>query len=167
MAGSSKFVINLRDDDSEIIPKPNNVFLLGFEMEEDRKHVLKGSPWLVSNLHLCLKPWTQEMILSQIEEAQDISSSEPKQVSRTEAGADNSSVAAIVEDLDAQTPVHASASKPSWKRLARTTKVHHRTTAEELVRDYEMSQWAKEYEAAKKIETVLIGRTRKGTGHSQ
>ncbi|KAJ4822307.1 hypothetical protein Tsubulata_050554 [Turnera subulata] len=49
-----------------VIPKPANVFLIGFELEEDRKHVLKGSPWLVSNLHFCLKPWTDSLILSQV-----------------------------------------------------------------------------------------------------
>ncbi|KAJ4845668.1 hypothetical protein Tsubulata_003555 [Turnera subulata] len=82
MAGTSKLVIDLRDADvgyvptdeaslgslvaRTVIPKLNNLFLLGFGMEEDKKHVLKGSPWLVSHLHLSLKPWNQEMILSQI-----------------------------------------------------------------------------------------------------
>ncbi|KAJ4851094.1 hypothetical protein Tsubulata_016170 [Turnera subulata] len=51
--------------DFRIIPKPNNVFLFGFELEEDKKKVLKGSPWLVSNMHLCLKGWFPDMILSQ------------------------------------------------------------------------------------------------------
>ncbi|KAJ4831477.1 hypothetical protein Tsubulata_037608 [Turnera subulata] len=229
--------------DFKVIPKPNNIFLLGFEMEEDKKHVLKGSPWLVSNLHLCLKPWTQEMILSwqgfirarfefevakplrpdihgidkngkeiwikfkyerlgsvdgddnkkeptstnQDDGDHDISvprdlSLAPPQVPNSDDGKNENSIvrvpckcmatktptispiheaakekhaeivntmAAIVEELDAQTPVQASASKPSWKELARTTKVYHRATAEELVRDYEMSQWAKEDEAAR------------------
>ncbi|KAJ4849351.1 hypothetical protein Tsubulata_024293 [Turnera subulata] len=52
--------------DFRIIPKPNNVFLFGFELEEDKKKVLKGSPWLVSNMHLCLKGWFPNMILSQV-----------------------------------------------------------------------------------------------------
>ncbi|KAJ4841489.1 hypothetical protein Tsubulata_011836, partial [Turnera subulata] len=51
--------------DFRVLPKQNNLFLLGFELEEDKKHVQKGSLWLVSNLHFCLKPWSQEMILSQ------------------------------------------------------------------------------------------------------
>ncbi|KAJ4836781.1 hypothetical protein Tsubulata_013605 [Turnera subulata] len=48
-----------------VIPKPNNLFLLGFEHEEECRHVLKVSPWLVSNLHFCLKPWMENLILSQ------------------------------------------------------------------------------------------------------
>ncbi|KAJ4822960.1 hypothetical protein Tsubulata_000319 [Turnera subulata] len=52
--------------DFRIIPKPNNVFLIGFELEEDKKKVLKGSPWLVSNMHFCLKGWFPDMILSQV-----------------------------------------------------------------------------------------------------
>ncbi|KAJ4831474.1 hypothetical protein Tsubulata_015225 [Turnera subulata] len=43
--------------DLRIIPKPNNIFLIAFELEEDKKKVLKGSPWLVSNMHFCLKGW--------------------------------------------------------------------------------------------------------------
>ncbi|KAJ4838676.1 hypothetical protein Tsubulata_003108 [Turnera subulata] len=31
----------------------------------DKKKVLKGSPWLVSNMHFCLKGWFPDMILSQ------------------------------------------------------------------------------------------------------
>ncbi|KAJ4848357.1 hypothetical protein Tsubulata_012736 [Turnera subulata] len=49
-----------------VIPKPNNIVLIGFEHEEDCKHVLKGYPWLVSNLHFCLKPWTENFILGQV-----------------------------------------------------------------------------------------------------
>ncbi|KAJ4834005.1 hypothetical protein Tsubulata_049309 [Turnera subulata] len=45
-----------------VIPKPNSIFLIGFEHEEDCKHVLKGSPWLVSNLHFCLKPWIKFVV---------------------------------------------------------------------------------------------------------
>ncbi|KAJ4824578.1 hypothetical protein Tsubulata_044954 [Turnera subulata] len=52
--------------DFRIIPKPNNIFLIGFELEEDKKKVLKGSPWLVSNMHFCLKGWFPDMILSQV-----------------------------------------------------------------------------------------------------
>ncbi|KAJ4844919.1 hypothetical protein Tsubulata_035297 [Turnera subulata] len=52
--------------DFRIIPKPNNVFLFGFKLEEDKKKVLKGSPWLVSNMHFCLKGWFPDMILSQV-----------------------------------------------------------------------------------------------------
>ncbi|KAJ4828086.1 hypothetical protein Tsubulata_018953 [Turnera subulata] len=52
--------------DFRIIPKPNNIFLFGFELEEDKKKVLKGSPWLVSNMHLCLKGWFPDMILRQV-----------------------------------------------------------------------------------------------------
>ncbi|KAJ4829857.1 hypothetical protein Tsubulata_044239 [Turnera subulata] len=49
-----------------IFPKPSNVFLIGFELEEDKKKVLKGTPWLVSNMHFCLKGWYPVLILSQI-----------------------------------------------------------------------------------------------------
>ncbi|KAJ4847365.1 hypothetical protein Tsubulata_018007 [Turnera subulata] len=52
--------------DFRIIPKPNNIFLIGFQLEEDKKKVLKGKPWLVSNLHLCLKGWFPDMIPSQV-----------------------------------------------------------------------------------------------------
>ncbi|KAJ4826182.1 hypothetical protein Tsubulata_034279 [Turnera subulata] len=52
--------------DFRIIPKPNNVFLIGFELEEDKKKVLKGSPCLVSNMHFCLKGWFSDMILSHV-----------------------------------------------------------------------------------------------------
>ncbi|KAJ4823207.1 hypothetical protein Tsubulata_007563 [Turnera subulata] len=51
--------------DFRIIPKMNNIFLIGFELEEDKKKVLKGSPWLVSNMYFCLKGWFPDMILSQ------------------------------------------------------------------------------------------------------
>ncbi|KAJ4847723.1 hypothetical protein Tsubulata_027618 [Turnera subulata] len=44
----------------------NNIFLIGFELEEDKKKVLKGSPWLVSNMYFCLKGWFPDMILSQV-----------------------------------------------------------------------------------------------------
>ncbi|KAJ4844879.1 hypothetical protein Tsubulata_004376 [Turnera subulata] len=52
--------------DFRLIPKPNNVFLIGFELEEDKKKVLKGSPWLVSNMNFYLKGWYPDMILSQV-----------------------------------------------------------------------------------------------------
>ncbi|KAJ4835333.1 hypothetical protein Tsubulata_044461 [Turnera subulata] len=52
--------------DFRIIPKPNKVFLIGFELEEDKKKVLKGTPWLVSNMHFCLKGWYPDLILSQV-----------------------------------------------------------------------------------------------------
>ncbi|KAJ4831277.1 hypothetical protein Tsubulata_048795 [Turnera subulata] len=51
--------------DFRIIPKMNNIFLIGFELEEDKKKVLKGSPWLVSNMYFFLKGWFLDMILSQ------------------------------------------------------------------------------------------------------
>ncbi|KAJ4826775.1 hypothetical protein Tsubulata_001974 [Turnera subulata] len=41
--------------DFRIIPKPNYIFLIGFELEADKKKVLKGTPWLVSSMHFCLK----------------------------------------------------------------------------------------------------------------
>ncbi|KAJ4824659.1 hypothetical protein Tsubulata_045326 [Turnera subulata] len=52
--------------DFRIIPKPNNIFLIGFELEEDKKKVLKGAPWLISNQLFCMKGWYPDMILSQV-----------------------------------------------------------------------------------------------------
>ncbi|KAJ4822049.1 hypothetical protein Tsubulata_036783 [Turnera subulata] len=52
--------------DFRIIPKMNNIFLIGFELEEDKKKVLEGSPWLISNMHFCLRGWFPDMILSQV-----------------------------------------------------------------------------------------------------
>ncbi|KAJ4840843.1 hypothetical protein Tsubulata_018733 [Turnera subulata] len=42
-----------------LIPKPNNVFLIGFKLKEDKKKVLKEAPWLMSNHLLCLKGTTK------------------------------------------------------------------------------------------------------------
>ncbi|KAJ4847902.1 hypothetical protein Tsubulata_039505 [Turnera subulata] len=49
-------------------------------------------------------------------------------------------VAEIVEDLDKNIHVQASASKPSWKRLARATKVGYRTSANDWGQAYETGE---------------------------
>ncbi|KAJ4826107.1 hypothetical protein Tsubulata_010956, partial [Turnera subulata] len=34
---------------------PNGIYLIGFELKENRRKLGKGSPWLVSNMHFSLK----------------------------------------------------------------------------------------------------------------
>ncbi|KAJ4822633.1 hypothetical protein Tsubulata_047661 [Turnera subulata] len=53
-------------------------------------------------------------------------------------------VAKIVKELYHNTPVHASASKPSWKKLDRTTRVGYRTSAEEWVQAYEGGEYTRD-----------------------
>ncbi|KAJ4845408.1 hypothetical protein Tsubulata_032068, partial [Turnera subulata] len=43
--------------DFSLIPKPNGVYLISFEHEEDKRKVVIGAPWLVSNMHFSWKDW--------------------------------------------------------------------------------------------------------------
>ncbi|KAJ4830738.1 hypothetical protein Tsubulata_037668 [Turnera subulata] len=155
--------------DFRIIPKPNNVFLIGFELEEDKKKVLKGSPWLVSNMHFCLKGWFPDMILSQGTEPQvkgkeilrfdeeggevDGNSIAPNKKRKTveadvqppiqnAARRDHTgimnTVAEHVSELHDASPIQASASKPSWKRMVRKVKVIYQPSTVELVQAFEL-----------------------------
>ncbi|KAJ4849837.1 hypothetical protein Tsubulata_049244 [Turnera subulata] len=221
--------------DFQIIPKMNNVFLIGFELEEDKKKVLKGSPWLISNMHFCLKGWFPDMILSQVSFRQvlfwvkihdippnllshervvkigaafpvfhyyeptleamlgwqgfirarvEIATGAPLQpgvscldqkdkeiwirlqyerlapdaatsskkrklvevetlmspihesARRTHTGIMNT-VAELITDLHDASPIHASASKPSWKKLARKAKVKYQPSQVDLIQEFE------------------------------
>ncbi|KAJ4845964.1 hypothetical protein Tsubulata_000764 [Turnera subulata] len=130
--------------DLRIIPKMNNIFLIGFELEKDKKKVLKGSPWHISNMHFCLKGWFPDMILSQgvgatvpskkrkVLEEEVIISPIQESARRTHTGTMNA-VAELITDLHDASPIHASASKPSWKRLARKAKINYQPTTVDLV----------------------------------
>ncbi|KAJ4837624.1 hypothetical protein Tsubulata_043143 [Turnera subulata] len=166
--------------DFRIIPKPNNVFLIGFELEEDKKKVLKGTPWLVSHMHFCLKGWYPDLILSQVSmdtpdvptesnEAQatggdpNINVVSPcsnniitRSVSKKHKAVEEvlmspinenarrahtgmmNTIAELVTDLHDASPIHSSASKPSWKRMARTTKVKYQPSTLDLIQAFDM-----------------------------
>ncbi|KAJ4824577.1 hypothetical protein Tsubulata_044953 [Turnera subulata] len=47
-------------------------------------------------------------------------------------------VAKLITDLHDASPIHASASKPSWKKMARTTKVKYQPSTLELVQAFDM-----------------------------
>ncbi|KAJ4845175.1 hypothetical protein Tsubulata_013697 [Turnera subulata] len=135
--------------DFRIIPKPNNIFLIGFELEEDKKKVLKGMPWLVSNLHLCLKGWFPDMILSQDKVvtrsaakkrkvAEEVLLSPIKESARRAHTGMVNTVVELVTDLHDASPIHSSASKPSWKRMARTAKVKYQPSTLGLIQAFDM-----------------------------
>ncbi|KAJ4833441.1 hypothetical protein Tsubulata_031550 [Turnera subulata] len=44
-----------RKADFNVIDKGGLLFLIGFQLEEEKKLFLQGSPWLVSNKHLVVK----------------------------------------------------------------------------------------------------------------
>ncbi|KAJ4851147.1 hypothetical protein Tsubulata_003232 [Turnera subulata] len=47
-------------------------------------------------------------------------------------------VVELITDLHDASPIHASASKPSWKKMARTTKVKYQSSTLELVQAFDM-----------------------------
>ncbi|KAJ4846426.1 hypothetical protein Tsubulata_042976 [Turnera subulata] len=216
--------------DFRIIPKPNNVFLIGFELEEDKKKVLKGTPWLVSHMHFCLKGWYPDLILSQIclcylgwrvwinlgkkfglgfsmnvlvnyatdevsmdtpdvptesDEAQptggdpNINAVSPcsnniitRSVSKKRKAVEEvlmspinenarrahtgmmNTIAELVTDLHDASPIHSSASKPSWKRMARTTKVKYQPSTLDLIQAFDME--ARGGKVGKRIGHIMI-----------
>ncbi|KAJ4836797.1 hypothetical protein Tsubulata_029985 [Turnera subulata] len=56
----------IRKGDFTVINKANNVFLVGFQFEEDRLNALDGTHWLVSNQHFCLKEWPMYKAINQL-----------------------------------------------------------------------------------------------------
>ncbi|KAJ4833903.1 hypothetical protein Tsubulata_032937 [Turnera subulata] len=176
--------------DFRIIPKPNNIFLIGFELEEDKKKVLKGSLWLVSNMHFCLKgvacldsSGNEISIRFQYERLGELcyhcgrithltsKCSNPirpgegvkrqaedsfgpwmrakeilgkhylaKKQSPLDVQDENleKDWEPLITDLHDATPIHASAYKPSWKKMARTTKVTYQPSTIDLIQAFEM-----------------------------
>ncbi|KAJ4829523.1 hypothetical protein Tsubulata_028063 [Turnera subulata] len=120
-----------------VIPIPNNLFLLCFEHEEDCRHVLKGSPWLVPNLHFCLKPWTENLSLSQMRarEVYGKHYSGQKSFARTTQQAPLDAADATGDRVP---PRRTPRSVLLWTLNAcRATPVEYRTSAEEWVKAHE------------------------------
>ncbi|KAJ4836258.1 hypothetical protein Tsubulata_035569 [Turnera subulata] len=46
--------------------KKNNIFLVGFEYEEDCEKVYKGCPWLIANAHTNFRRWLPHMSINQV-----------------------------------------------------------------------------------------------------
>ncbi|KAJ4837781.1 hypothetical protein Tsubulata_026323 [Turnera subulata] len=49
-----------------VTEKGNIVFLFGFEFEDDCEKVYKGTPWLMSNVHLNLRRWSPKVAFNRI-----------------------------------------------------------------------------------------------------
>ncbi|KAJ4850429.1 hypothetical protein Tsubulata_037168 [Turnera subulata] len=102
--------------DFRITLKPNNISLYGFELEVDKRKVLKGTPWPVPNMYLCLKGWYPDMILSQDVAArkkrkvreEDIASPSQESARRFHTEIMNT-MAVLITVLHDASPIHASA----------------------------------------------------------
>ncbi|KAJ4833652.1 hypothetical protein Tsubulata_001284 [Turnera subulata] len=160
--------------DFRIIPKPNNIFLIGFELEEDKNKMLKGSPWcpkpkrkdegVDKRDELSFGPWRkaketyvkhypakkqlpvkiqddvmiEEALNTHVPARGDEEGPIPPN-SQTHTGPMNT-VTELVTKLEDYVLIHASASKPSWTRLARSAKVKYQPTTVELMQLDQMEE---------------------------
>ncbi|KAJ4849828.1 hypothetical protein Tsubulata_039284 [Turnera subulata] len=49
-----------------VTEKGNNVFIIGCELEDDCDKIMRGVPWLMSNMHMNFKRWFPNMSIKQI-----------------------------------------------------------------------------------------------------
>ncbi|KAJ4829218.1 hypothetical protein Tsubulata_024528 [Turnera subulata] len=107
------------------------------QMEPDKTHTMGGETKVdaISSQHNTIMTRSANKKRKAVEE--DLASPIKENARRAHTGVMNM-VAELITDLHDASPIHTSASKPSWKKMARTTKVKYQPSTIDLIQAFDM-----------------------------